>query len=252
MSRDPNQRANAVEMLEATGERALVRPLLDVWDPAGPRGQRVDALRAAMTDDDGWVRACAVIAASRDRPVADLVVAATRDPDELVRETAARAAEGGRRDVETLSTLSVMERVLALREVPLFRELRSVDLKRVADAATEHVYPDGTLIAERGDPGDAMHVVVSGDVRVLVDEGDRVVEVARRGPGYIVGEMAVLTEEPRMAALVASGDVRTLSIDRARFQRILRERPDAALAVMRELCARLRDVHLHKEHEVTG
>ncbi|HWC31665.1 MAG TPA: cyclic nucleotide-binding domain-containing protein, partial [Actinomycetota bacterium] len=121
---------------------------------------------------------------------------------------------------------------------------------RVADAATEHVYPDGTVIAERGDPGDAMHVVVAGKVRVLVDEDGRLVEVASRGPGYIVGEMAVLTDEPRMASLVAAGDVRTLSLDRARFQRILRERPDAAAAVMRELCARLRDVHEHREFEV--
>lgn len=52
--------------------------------------------------------------------------------------------------------------------------------------------------------------------------------MARRGPGYIVGEMAILTEQPRMANLVTVGDVRTLSIDRKRFQRILRERPDAA------------------------
>jgi CRP/FNR family transcriptional regulator, cyclic AMP receptor protein len=67
--------------------------------------------------------------------------------------------------------------------------------------------------------------------------------VARRGPGYIVGEMAIVAEQPRMASLVAVGHVRTLSIDRTRFQRILRERPDAALAVMRELVARLQEAH---------
>jgi CRP-like cAMP-binding protein len=133
-----------------------------------------------------------------------------------------------------------MERILALRKVPLFRQLSPVDLKHVADAATEHVYEDGTVIAEQGDPGDAMHVVVTGEVRVLLGQpGDRDVEVARRGVGYIVGEMAILSQEPRMASLVASGEVRTLSIDRRRFERILRERPDVSLAVMRELCFRL-------------
>jgi CRP-like cAMP-binding protein len=82
-----------------------------------------------------------------------------------------------------------------------------------------------------------MHVVVSGEIRVL-RHGDQV-ELARRGPGYIVGEMAILTGEPRMADLVAVGDVRTLSIDQRRFRRVLRERPDVALAVMRELCYRV-------------
>jgi CRP-like cAMP-binding protein len=144
--------------------------------------------------------------------------------------------------VETLSTLSLMDRVLALGQVPLFRELAPADLKHVADAVTENSYVDGTVIAEQGDPGDVMHVVVSGEVRVLMGEREPT-EVARRGPGYIVGEMAILGEQPRMANLVAVGKVKTLSIDRMRFQRILRERPDAALAVMRELSARLAEAH---------
>jgi CRP-like cAMP-binding protein len=168
-----------------------------------------------------------------------LWTAANSDTDTLVREAASRTLEG---DValETVPTLPVMERIVALRRVPLFRQLTSVDLKHVADAATEHVYEDGTIIAEQGEPGDAMHVVVTGDIRVLLGRaGDRPVEVARRGPGYIVGEMAILSREPRMASLVASDEVRTLSIDRSRFERILRERPDVSLAVMRELCLRL-------------
>jgi CRP-like cAMP-binding protein len=57
--------------------------------------------------------------------------------------------------------------------------------------------------------------------------------------------MAVLAGEPRMADLVAVGDVRTVSLDRRRFQRILRERPDAALAVMRELSHRLLEATGH-------
>jgi CRP-like cAMP-binding protein len=42
-----------------------------------------------------------------------------------------------------------------------------------------------------------------------------------------------------MASLVAVGDVRTLSIDRGKFERILAERPEVSLAVMRQLCTRL-------------
>jgi CRP-like cAMP-binding protein len=136
-----------------------------------------------------------------------------------------------------------MERVMALQQVALFRELSPADLKHVAEATSENVYVDGTVIAEQDEPGEAMHVVVSGQVRVMLGAQGRIDEVARRGPGYTVGEMSILGEQPRMANLVAEGDVRTLSIDRKRFQRIMRERPDAALAVMRELSARLREAH---------
>lgn len=129
----------------------------------------------------------------------------------------------------TVSTLSLMDRVMALQKVPLFRELSPEDLKH--------------------DAGDVMHVVVSGDIRV-VRAGDKPAELARRGPGYIVREMAIIAEQPRMADLVAVGDVRTLSIDRKRFLRILRERLDAALAVMRELCFRLLEGHAARQAAV--
>jgi CRP-like cAMP-binding protein len=55
--------------------------------------------------------------------------------------------------------------------------------------------------------------------------------------------MAVVSRSPRMASLVAQGEVRTLAIDQRRFERILRERPEASLAVMRVLCDRLRQLH---------
>jgi CRP-like cAMP-binding protein len=84
-----------------------------------------------------------------------------------------------------------------------------------------------------------MHVVVSGEIEVGVAESDDRLELARRGPGEVVGEMSLIAEKPRMASLIAVGDVRTLSIDRARFERILVERPEVSLAVMRQLCARL-------------
>jgi HEAT repeat protein len=244
-SRDPNQRANAIETVDALADPAVVRPLLAIWEPqAASRPAGAEALRPLLRDADPWIRACAVFSVNAlddgrlEQTVRDL---ADNDQDATVRASAGRALEGAQ-SVETLSTLSLMDRVLALGRVPLFRELAPADLKHVADAVIENVYVDGTVIAEQGDPGDAMHVVVSGEVRVLMGEQEPA-EVARRGPGYIVGEMAILGEQPRMANLVAVGEVKTLSIDRKRFQRILRERPDAALAVMRELSIRLAEAH---------
>jgi HEAT repeat protein len=213
-SRDPQQRANALEMLEGAGEREVVRPLLSVWEtpPAGDGDSR-SALAELLDDEDPWIRECS--------------------------RYAARGQEGT--DLETLSTLSLMDRMLFLRKVGLFEDLSPADLKHVAEAATEHVFPEGHLIAGEGEPGDDMHIVVDGEIAVSVSDPAGSREVARREPGEYVGEMAILDQEPRMASLIASRETRTLSIDRRRFQRILRERPEASLAVMQVLSQRLRE-----------
>jgi CRP/FNR family cyclic AMP-dependent transcriptional regulator len=127
-----------------------------------------------------------------------------------------------------------------LRRVGLFADLSPADLKHVAEAAIEHAHSSGQVLAEEGEPGEELHIVVEGEIAVRVDgEG----EVARRGPGEYVGEMALLDQEPRMASLIATTNIRTLTIDRRRFQRILRERPTASLAVMQVLSQRLREAH---------
>jgi NTE family protein len=108
--------------------------------------------------------------------------------------------------------------------------------------AAEHYFVANEMIAHQGDIGDEMYIIVSGEVHVIVetDETTRV-ELARRKPGEYVGEMAIISDEPRMASLIALGDVRALCINQKQFEGILRERPETCLAVMRVLCARLKE-----------
>jgi CRP-like cAMP-binding protein len=166
---------------------------------------------------------------------------AASDADEDGRE-AARMVLKGAEPVETLQTLSVMERILFLRRVPLFLDLPPADLKRVASIARESLFSKGSVIASQGDQGEDMYIIVSGEVAVQVhDEQNRQEEVARRRAGEYVGEMAIISHEPRMATLVAVGEVRALCIGQQAFGRLLRERPQTSMAVMRVLCQRLRE-----------
>ncbi|MDH4112491.1 MAG: HEAT repeat domain-containing protein [Actinomycetota bacterium] len=206
---DAAQRANALEVIESVTERELVRPLLKIWDGAIRPGVHDDALERSRRDPDDWIRACAELAARRGGPM------------------------------ETLTTLATMERVLFLRKVSLFAELPPPDLAPIAAIASERIYADGEIIAEQGDAGAEMYIIVSGEVAVVTrsDDGDRV--IATRTPGDVVGEMSLISSEPRIADLVARGAVRVLSIDRRRFGSILRERPDTSIAVIQVLCRRL-------------
>jgi hypothetical protein len=209
---DPAQRANALEVIETVGDADLVRPLLALWDAGPTRGGQAPPLEQLANDPDDWIRACA--------------------------EFALAAREGGTM-TRTLTTLPVMERVMFLHKVPLFADLPPQDLKPVASIAEEDAFADGETIAERGEPGDAMHIIVSGEVEIVVrrDAGP----LAVRGPGEVIGEMAVIASRPRMASLMARGQVRVLSIGRREFEALLRERPEISLAVMRVLCDRLAD-----------
>jgi HEAT repeat protein/ATP/ADP translocase len=243
-SRDAARRANALEALDAVGEPEVVRPLLRAWEAiATPSGDVASALAVILRDPDPWLRACGAYAASGHPELRPAVEGLARsDGDTLVRRAAEESLEEER--VETLPTLSLMERIVFLRRVPLFVDLSPVDLKQVAEISDEHAYRNGDLIADQGEPGEEMYVIVSGEIRVLVgrDGGDPA-EVARRSSGDCVGEMAIISRAPRMATLAAAGDVRTLVIGRARFERILRDRPEASLAVMGVLCNRLRESH---------
>ncbi|MGH2662166.1 MAG: HEAT repeat domain-containing protein [Actinomycetota bacterium] len=245
-SPDPEQRANALEALEAVGDRTIVRPLLQIWESTWASGDPEEALLQLMRDEDPWLRACAAFAARARGPTVrtELRRLAGSDADTLVREVAVSALEGDL-GVEAVSSLSLMERVLFLRKVPLFAELSPADLKQIGEVATESVFPDGETIAEQGESGEEMYIVLSGEIRIVVRrDGSEPVEVARRGAGEYVGEMAPISREPRMGSLVCSGEVRALTLARSRLERILRERPEASLAMMRVLCSRLREPYV--------
>jgi HEAT repeat protein len=249
-SADPLQRANAVETLDSIADRDIVRPVLRLWEPGDSRRSTFarlapeQVLHQALQDANSWLRACAALAADGvDSPEiqSELSQLAQSDPDPLVRDTAA-AALNGEKTMQTLHTLSLMERILFLKRVPLFANLPPAELKQVAAIADEHLFVDGEIMAQQGEPGDELYVIVSGQVRVLVTgDGEQESELALRGAGDYVGEMAIISKKPRMARLVAAGDVRTLCIEQKQFEGILRERPETSLAVMRDLCDRLRE-----------
>jgi len=248
-SQNPNQRANALETLETIRDASFIRPLLDIWEPVDT-AQSNDPLDEVLIDlmeheADSWLRACAAFAfapSSHARANEILSHLANTDTDPFVREVAANKIQIGE-PMDTIATLSIMERILLLRRVPLLADLSPADLKRVAAIATEHHFLDGEIIFEQDEPGDEMYVVVSGEVRVLVrNENHDDKEVARRKPGETVGEMSVISGDLRSASLIAAGDVHLLCLDQKSFEGLLRERPEVSLAVMRMLCERLRQV----------
>ena len=143
--------------------------------------------------------------------------------------------------MDTSASLSLMDRILFFKRVQLLENLSPVDLKQVALIAEEEDFADGEVIAQQGEPGDTLFVIVSGEVRVCITKDDQEVEAARRKPGEYVGELSVINREPRIATLIAAGEVRALCIDRKSFEGLIRERPNVSLAVIQVLGRRLKE-----------
>ena len=135
-------------------------------------------------------------------------------------------------------TLTHDRRVELIGGCPLFRGVDGTGLEAVARAAIEVDFPAGRVIAREGEIGTGFFVVVEGLVRVV--RGAHV--VAQLGPGEFFGELSVLDGGPRVAQVVAEQPTRCLALASWDFERVLREEPGVALAVLRVVAGRLREV----------
>jgi CRP/FNR family cyclic AMP-dependent transcriptional regulator len=128
-----------------------------------------------------------------------------------------------------------------LGRTDLFRSLSEVDRGAVAAQMREATYAPGQLIFGRGDPGEEMHLVVEGRVRlsVLSAEG-RVLSFNHAGRGDIFGEIATLDGQARTADATALTRVTTAMLSRSSLKRLMEVKPQLAQAMVALLCRRLR------------
>jgi predicted acylesterase/phospholipase RssA/CRP-like cAMP-binding protein len=115
----------------------------------------------------------------------------------------------------------------ALRRSELFGSVDG-DLLQALEAELELVnLGSGDVLFRRGDPGDAMYLVIAGRLRVAVDANDGAERIlAELGSGETLGEMAVLSGEPRSATVYAFRDTHLACLSRDGFQRLLKKYPD--------------------------
>jgi HEAT repeat protein len=243
-SSDPGSRAQAIEAIDAIGDPSLARGFVRLLDAdiTGPDKDRSVALDGLASDADPWIRGLA-LRWRLERSPADregTIARAAADPDPVVRMAAPiPSPQGGTRMPATQSTLGDVERMLFLHRVPLFSQLSPEDLQRIAAAATERFYPTGEALVTEGEPGDELIVIAEGRVRVVQGSGEAARPIRWYETGDHIGELAVLTARPRVATVIAEGDVRGLVLQGESIRAILQERPDAAMAMLATLAERI-------------
>lgn len=125
--------------------------------------------------------------------------------------------------------------------IGLFGQLPPSTLATIVEELVWHSLPSGAELFRQGDPGDSLAIVVTGRLQVVVaDGGGRTRVVSEFGRGQSVGELAVLTGEPRSATVVALRDTDVALLGKAAFDRLLMRHPQVMLRITQLVVDRLR------------
>ncbi|QRG08215.1 cyclic nucleotide-binding domain-containing protein [Xanthobacter dioxanivorans] len=135
--------------------------------------------------------------------------------------------------------MSIEDEARTLARIPMFRDLEPSQLRLLAFSASRLDVAAGDVLFHQGDVPDAAYVVLDGTAVIEVAAGGAAHEVARLGRDTVVGEMGVLTGEPRTATVRAGDPMSVLRIETDLFLSLLDKTPSLARSVLRDLAMRL-------------
>jgi CRP/FNR family transcriptional regulator, cyclic AMP receptor protein len=111
-----------------------------------------------------------------------------------------------------------------LAALPLFAGVSEADIARIARLATVIDYPSGSTIFVEDQPGDALYAVLRGRVEMRCrDRWGHEQTLATLEPGALLGEIALLTDEPRSATAVAVTETTMLRLAHDTFMSLLQQ-----------------------------
>jgi len=135
--------------------------------------------------------------------------------------------------------LTKLDRLLFVRGVPLFAELRDDFLIRLATVMDELTFAPHQTIFRQGEKGQSLYILVSGRVKVHI--GDRTLVELPQGSCF--GEMAVFDAEPRSASITTLERCECLLLTQQQLYEAIDEMPGIAVNLIRLLSRRIRDLN---------
>lgn len=129
--------------------------------------------------------------------------------------------------------------VEALRSVPEFEALEAPALVEVVGCSANLVWTEGSEVFRAGEPGEAVYIVLSGQVRILEDRDGEEVEVAIIGPGDYFGELSLLLHSAHTKTARALETSELMVVPKESFQALLADQPELAEQFRRKVEARL-------------
>lgn len=135
--------------------------------------------------------------------------------------------------------MTLESEVQSLRQVPMFRDIDPARLKLLAFTSDRVEFAPGQRFFSQGDAADAAYVILDGRADVLLDTPRGEIKVAELGRNDLLGEMGILSDNPRSATIVAAESTTALRIDKRVFLELLMQFPQISIGIMREIATRL-------------
>jgi CRP-like cAMP-binding protein len=119
--------------------------------------------------------------------------------------------------------------------------LEEADLVEIAGASVNLMWREGSCVFRKGDPGQALYIVLSGAVRIYDEVNGQDVEIARTGPGDYFGEHSLLLDTTHTKNVEAAEDTELLVLSKTSFANLLASNAELERHIHRTLEARRSD-----------
>lgn len=143
--------------------------------------------------------------------------------------------------------LTVLEKVIFLKEVPFFQGMTINQLRILATISEEVTHEEGEQIFAQGEYGDTLYVLVTGSVAIQQQVKRRrtasITRLATLGPREYFAEMSIFDNEAHPAEAVALKSSRLLLVRQAPLVALIKRQPDLGLDLLRVMSQRLREAN---------
>ena len=138
----------------------------------------------------------------------------------------------------------IFDRLLLLKQSPVFSMIGTDDLLVVAQSLDTQDYFAGDRVFEVNDQGDHLYILVSGKIGVTIDKNpDSKNYIAIIGQGDTFGEMNLLDDLPRSATAHVIEDSTVLTLGKSRLRGLIQSYPDISIGMLRSMSLRIREMN---------
>jgi HEAT repeat protein len=244
---DRRDLANAVEVLTSINHRRFIQPLIPLLEqrvseqpenkieptPQWLRNKGYKILLEALESSDRWIKTGASVA------LCVIPSALLEDPDPIVQSVTKEIFPTANQLTCPVSTS--MNRLLLLRNVPLFKNLSLDELFPIDQALEQKQVIAGETIYTEGSWGWHLYIIAEGKIQIVKDLDGQQQEIKQLTTGAYFGEIALFDEAPRWDGAIALEDSILLCLEKKRFISLIAQRPHIILEICRFLSKRLRE-----------
>jgi CRP/FNR family transcriptional regulator, cyclic AMP receptor protein len=138
-----------------------------------------------------------------------------------------------------INRLLLIEKVLVLKSLNLFKDTPENILADLAPLMKEMEYEQGTEIFKEGETGDCMYIIQQGNIKI--HKANTTLAILKEKE--VFGELSLLDADTRSASATADTDCILYKIDQEPFYELMDERPEVAKGFIKILCQRLRTMN---------